>query len=132
MLSQYFSEKQKMRPVAFISRKLTPVDRNYDVGNRDLLAVNLALDEWRHWLEGAKHPFTVFTNHLCAAKKFNPREACWALFFTWFQFMMAYRPGSRNTKANALSCRYPNEDETRAEINITSAMLRFNGTSIRR
>lgn len=29
----------------------------------DLLAVKLALGEWRHWLEGARHPFTVLTDH---------------------------------------------------------------------
>ncbi len=31
--------------------------------NRELLAIKLALEEWRHWLEGAKHPFTVLTDH---------------------------------------------------------------------
>lgn len=30
---------------------------NYDIGNRKLLAVKLTLEEWRHWLEGATHPF---------------------------------------------------------------------------
>lgn len=32
---------------------------NYDVGNRELLAVKLVMEEWRHWLEGARFPFTV-------------------------------------------------------------------------
>ena len=34
------------------SRKLSPAECNYDVGNRELLAVKLALEDWRHWLEG--------------------------------------------------------------------------------
>ncbi|KAK3523783.1 hypothetical protein QTP70_010051 [Hemibagrus guttatus] len=72
---------------AFFSRKLNPAEANYDIGNRELLAVKLALEEWRHWLEGAKHPFTVLTDHknleyLRAAKRLNPRQARWALFFT--------------------------------------------------
>ncbi|KAK3507946.1 hypothetical protein QTP70_005050 [Hemibagrus guttatus] len=37
--------------------KLTAAERNYDVGNRELLAIKAALEEWRHWLEGARHPF---------------------------------------------------------------------------
>lgn len=37
--------------------------RNYDIGNRELLAMKLALEEWHHWLEGAKLPFLVWTDH---------------------------------------------------------------------
>lgn len=33
------------------------------IGNRKLLAVKLALEEWRHWLEGPKQPFIVWTDH---------------------------------------------------------------------
>lgn len=47
----------------FFSRKLTTAERNYNVGNHELLAMKLALEEWRHWLEGATHPFTVLTDH---------------------------------------------------------------------
>ncbi|KAK3551338.1 hypothetical protein QTP70_015018 [Hemibagrus guttatus] len=84
---------------------------NYDIGNRELLAIKLTLEEWRHWLEGAKHPFTVLTDHknleyLRAAKRLNPRQARWALFFTRFKFTISYRPGSKNVKANALSRLY--------------------------
>jgi hypothetical protein len=39
------------------TRKLFSAERNYDVGNRDLLAIKLALEEWHHWLEGAYIPF---------------------------------------------------------------------------
>ena len=35
--------------------------QNYDVGNRELLSVKLALEEWRHWLEVASLPFLVWT-----------------------------------------------------------------------
>lgn len=36
---------------------------HYDIGNRELLAVKLALEEWRQWLEGAKKPFLLWTDH---------------------------------------------------------------------
>lgn len=39
----------------------TPVG-NYDIGNRELRAVKMAL-EWCHWLEGSKEPFLMWTDH---------------------------------------------------------------------
>ncbi len=89
ILSQRHGSPAKMYPCAFFSRKLTAAERNYDVGNRELLAMKLALEEWRHWLEGATHPFLVLTDHknleyLRSAKRLNPRQARWALFFTRF------------------------------------------------
>ncbi|XP_047243624.1 adenosine receptor A2a-like [Girardinichthys multiradiatus] len=35
---------------------LSHAERNYDVGDCELLAIKLALEEWRHWLEGVVHP----------------------------------------------------------------------------
>ncbi|KAL0148230.1 hypothetical protein M9458_056462 [Cirrhinus mrigala] len=62
----------------------------------------------KHWLEGAVHPFQVITDHknleyIKSAKRLNPRQAHWSLFFTRFQFTVMYRPGSKNNKADALS-----------------------------
>ncbi|KAI2665770.1 Transposon Tf2-9 polyprotein [Labeo rohita] len=81
VLSQRQGQPPKTFPCAFFSHKLSPAERNYDVGNRELLAIKLALEEWRHWLEGAR----------------------WALFFIRFRFEITYRPGSQNHKADALS-----------------------------
>ncbi|KAL0202690.1 hypothetical protein M9458_000708, partial [Cirrhinus mrigala] len=100
VLSQRQGQPPKTYPCAYYSHKLTPAERNYDVGNRELLAIKLALEEWRHWLEGAQHPFSVLTDHknleyLRSAKVLNHHQARWALFFTRFHF--------QNTKADALS-----------------------------
>ncbi|KAG1956953.1 retrotransposable element [Pimephales promelas] len=108
ILSQRQGDPAKMYPCAFFSRKLSPAERNYDVGNCELLAMKLALEEWRHWLEGAAEPFIILTDHknleyLRSAKRLKPRQARWALFFTRFNFTVTYRPGTKNTKADALS-----------------------------
>ncbi|KAK3510494.1 hypothetical protein QTP70_009151 [Hemibagrus guttatus] len=63
VLSQRHGEPGKLHPCAFYSRRLTATEANYDVGNRELLAIKAALKEWRHWLEGAHHPFQVLTDH---------------------------------------------------------------------
>ena len=83
-------------------------ERNYDVGNRELLAVKVALEEWRHWLEGAQHPFMVWTDHknlqyIRKAKRLNSCQARWSMFLNRFSFSLSYRPGSKNTKPDALS-----------------------------
>ncbi|KAK3529054.1 hypothetical protein QTP70_014685 [Hemibagrus guttatus] len=103
----------KLHPCAFLSHHLTSTERNYHVGDRELLAVKLALEEWRHWLEGAKHPFQVLTDHknleyIQQAKRLNPRQARWSLFFNRFQFILSYRPGSKNLKPDALFRVYVN------------------------
>ncbi|KAK3574550.1 hypothetical protein QTP86_009550 [Hemibagrus guttatus] len=108
VLSQRQGDPGRVHPCTFYSRKLTTAEVNYDVGNRELLAIKAALEEWRHWLEGARYPFQVLTDHrnleyLHGAKRLNPRQARWALFFTQFQFTVSYRPGSKNGKADTLS-----------------------------
>ncbi len=108
VLSQHHGEPPRLHPCAFFSKKLSPAERNYDIGNRELLTIKLALEEWRHWLEGAQHPFSVITDHkkleyLRSAKRLNPHQACWALFFTRFLFTITYRPGEKNVKADSLS-----------------------------
>lgn len=40
--------------------------------------------------------------YIRAAKRLNPRQARWALFFARFQFTLSYRPGSKNVMADAL------------------------------
>ena len=108
VLSQRSPSDQKLHPCAFFSRQLSPAERNYDVGNRELLAVVLAFKEWRHWLEGASQPFVVWSDHknlsyLRSARRLNSRQARWALFLGRFNFTLTYRPGSRNVKPDALS-----------------------------
>ncbi|XP_054624868.1 retrotransposon-derived protein PEG10 isoform X1 [Dunckerocampus dactyliophorus] len=55
VLSQRSPVDQKLHLCAFFSRRLTQAEGNYDVGNRELLAIVLALREWRHWLEDPDH-----------------------------------------------------------------------------
>ncbi len=56
VLSQHPGQPPHHHPCAFFTMKLSPAERNYDIGNRELLAIKLALEEWWHWLEGAQHP----------------------------------------------------------------------------
>ncbi|KAL2088060.1 hypothetical protein ACEWY4_016888 [Coilia grayii] len=74
VLSQRFPHDQKMPPCAFFSHWLTLAESRYNVEDRELLAVKLVLEEWRHWLEEARHPLMVWTDHknleyVCQARR---------------------------------------------------------------
>ena len=124
VLSQSSGTPPKLRPCAFFSKKHSPAERNYDVRDRELLAVVKALKAWRHWLEAAKHPILIWTDHrnleyIQAARRPSrrrsspfPRQARWAMFFTRFVFTLSYRPGSQNAKADALSRMYDTEERS--------------------
>ena len=121
VLSQRAVEDGKLHPCAFFSRRLSPAERNYDIGNHELLAVKLALEEWRHWLEGSTVPFLVWTAHknleyIQTAKRLTSRQCRWALFFTRFNFTLSYRPGSRNTKPDALSRMFQGDETCKEDL----------------
>ena len=56
-------QKQALHPIVFYSATFTPTERNYDIYNRELLAMMKALYHWRPYLAWTKEPFTILTDH---------------------------------------------------------------------
>ena len=56
-------EDGKQRLVAFISKSLNTTERNYEIYDKEMLAVIRCLKAWRHYLEGAKLKFEIWTDH---------------------------------------------------------------------
>src|SRR5580658_3880411 len=52
-----------LHPCAYFSKTLSPAERNYDIYDRELLAIMHALHEWRHYLQGTGFPVKVLTDH---------------------------------------------------------------------
>ena len=50
-------------PVAFLSKSLTETQRNYEIYDRELLAIMTALEEFRRYLLNAKQSFEIWTDH---------------------------------------------------------------------
>jgi len=50
---------KKWRPVAYISKSLNEVERNYEIHNKEMLVIIQCLEAWRHLLEGAKDWFEI-------------------------------------------------------------------------
>jgi len=80
VLFQVSSEDKKWHPVAFLSKSLSPVEWNYEIHNKEMLAIIRALQEWRHFIEGAEHQCEIWTDHKnleypMTAKQPNWRQA---------------------------------------------------------
>jgi hypothetical protein len=71
---------RRLHPVAFHSQKFTAAEINYEIHDKELLAIVDSFQEWRHFLEGAQHLVTVHTDHknleyFMSAKVLNRRQA---------------------------------------------------------
>src|SRR6266852_2994915 len=47
----------KWRPVAFMSKLFNEAERNYEIYDKEMLAIMMALDEWRQYLLGLEEEF---------------------------------------------------------------------------
>jgi len=93
--------------VAFYSKSLSSVEWNYEIHDKEMLAIIRALEEWRHFLEGARHPVEIWTDHknleyFMTAKKLNCCQARWSLYLARFDFKLIYCPGRSIGKPDAL------------------------------
>lgn len=52
-----------LRPVAFLSRKMSPQECNYEIYDKELLAIVRAFEEWEPELAGVKDPIKVLSDH---------------------------------------------------------------------
>jgi len=68
------------RPVAFLSKSLNETERNYEIHDKEMLAIIRELEAWRHLLEGVQTKFEIWTDHknleyFMKAQKLNRRQA---------------------------------------------------------
>ncbi len=93
VLQQLSEEDGKWHPVVFLSKSLSLVEQNYEVHDKELLAVMRSLEQWQHFLEGAKHPVKIWTNHknlesFRTAQNLNRRQAWWSLYLSRFDYSL--------------------------------------------
>jgi hypothetical protein len=103
-------EQGKLKPVAYYSRKMTPAELNYDIHDKELLAIVVAFEQWRVYLEGSKFKVQVWTDHknlttFTTTKILNRRQVRWSEALSAYNFTITYRKGSENARADALSRR---------------------------
>ena len=108
-LSQPDAEGQ-LHPVAYRSRKFSGPELNYEIHNKELLAIVDAFEEWRAYLKKSRHPIMVYSDHknlsyFMTTKKLNQRQVRWAELLASYNFQIHYWKGSENGRADALSQR---------------------------
>jgi len=104
VLSQ--EQEGKWKPVAFLSRTMSPVKRNYKIYDKELLAIVEALDKWRQYLLDVVEKFEVWTDHenlkyFKELHKLNGQQVKWYLKLQDYDFTLWHIPGIRlaNSKA---------------------------------
>ena len=111
---------KEIHPMAFHSRTLGPSELNYDVHDKELLAIFESFRIWRHYLEGPTLPVDVITDHknleyFSTTKLLTRRQARWSEYLSAFNFVLRFRPGKLGTKPDALTRRwdvYPKEGDS--------------------
>ena len=98
----------KWHPIAFSSHAMSPEERNYPVVDKEMLSVIHALEQWHHYLEGAKHQFDIWNDHVnlqwfMKRQDLNWHQVQWAQYLSWFSFLWTHMAGSTMGKADALS-----------------------------
>ena len=102
------SEDGRWRPVAFLSKSLNKTERNYEIHDKEMLAIIRELENWRYLLKGACFKFKIWTDHknleyFMKMQKLNQRQAQWILYLSIFDFMLKYVPETKMGKADGLS-----------------------------
>ena len=108
VLSQYHGDD--LRPVAFYAKQHSPAERNYEIYDKELLAIVECCKHWRHFLQGSLHTTTIITDHenlkyFKDAHRLTRRQARWSLFLSEFDFVINHRPGKLHKAADAISRR---------------------------
>ena len=87
----------KLHPIAFHSRTFSTLELNYDVHDKELLAIFEAFKCWRHYLKGSALPIDVVTDHqnlqyFSMTKILTHRQARWSEYLSAFNLIIRFRP----------------------------------------
>jgi len=98
VLSQKMPTTGLWHPVAFFSKSLDIHERNYEICDKELLAIIRELEEYRHHLEGHPHKIEIWSDHqnltfFRTTQKLTRRQARWALYMTHFDYILYHKPG---------------------------------------
>ena len=102
------STTPKLHPIAYYSATFTSAERNYDIYERELLAVMKSLAHWRPYLGWTKTPFIIRTDHANlqywkSPQNLNRRTARWHADLQEYDFILEHIPGKTNVPSDFLS-----------------------------
>ncbi|GJY86334.1 putative reverse transcriptase domain-containing protein [Tanacetum coccineum] len=96
---------QRGKVIAYASRQLKILEKNYTIHDLELGAVVFALKIWRHYLHGTNS--VIYTDHkslqhIFSQKELNMRQRRWIELFSDYDCEICYHPGKANVVADAL------------------------------
>jgi len=96
------------RLVAYLSKSLNKMERNYEIYDKEMLAIIRGLENWRHLLEGTYFKFKIWTDYknleyFMKTQKLNYRQAQWTLYLSRFNFTLKHVPDIKMGKIDGLS-----------------------------
>jgi len=102
------TKDNEIHPVAFHSRTFSAPELNYDIHNKELLAIFEAFKIWRHYLEGSTLPIDVITDHknleyFSTTKILTRQQARWSEYLFQFNLIIHFCPGHLGTKLDTLT-----------------------------
>ena len=109
-LGAVLSQKQNgiWQPIAFRSQSLNPAERNYEIYDKEMLAIVEAIKDQHQYLLGVRQTFKVQSDHtnltyFKASHKLNYRQACQRTELADYDFVLTHKPGKTLAKADTLS-----------------------------
>ena len=86
---------------------MQPAERNYEIYDKELLAIVEALAKWRQYLLDAAETFEIWMDHgnlkyFWEPHKLNGQQARWYLKLQDYDFILQHILGKTNTKADIL------------------------------
>lgn len=108
-LSQ-LDDQKKLRPVAYFSRRLSGMEANYPIHDKEMLAIISCMKEWQAELKSTSKPFTILTDHrnlsyFASKKLLNERQVRYNDVLQQFIFEIKWRSGDSSERPDALSRR---------------------------
>ena len=114
----------KIYSIAFMLRAFSAMELNYNVHDKELLAIVESFKKWRHYLEGVANPVEVYTDHrnltyFSKTKTLSRRLARWSEFLSQFNFVIKFWPGRLGKKPDALTRRWDVYEDDPSKENLT-------------
>ena len=111
MISEKYQDNSE-RPIAFVSRTLTPTEQKYAQVEKEALALVFGVKRFHQYLYG--RTFTLITNHKPLTTILGPHQAIptlaaaclqrWAITLSAYNYVIQFRPTEEHANADGLSC----------------------------
>jgi len=123
ILTQEAKGTKKWKPIAYFSCTFSPAKANYDIYEKEFLAVIKSIENWRAHLIWTKEPFIIETDHKNLTywkepKKLTERMLRWHEKLQDYNFKIIHIAGKSNGPADALSRMHQKDEKEEPKLTL--------------